>query len=73
MLHLRHRWETIETIGRVVTQRCAVCGRTRVRVLRSPSPPSDLSGHARPPRAGPVSFRALAAPGGRAPALAAAA
>ncbi|GAA3415271.1 hypothetical protein [Streptosporangium vulgare] len=32
-MHLRHKWEIIETIGRVVTQRCSVCGRTRVRVV----------------------------------------
>jgi hypothetical protein len=32
-VHLRHRWVTIETIGRVVTQRCEVCLKTRVRVL----------------------------------------
>ncbi|WP_329083930.1 MULTISPECIES: hypothetical protein [unclassified Streptosporangium] len=32
-MHLRHKWEIIETIGRVVTQRCSVCGRTRVRVI----------------------------------------
>ncbi|GAA4189734.1 hypothetical protein GCM10022252_26930 [Streptosporangium oxazolinicum] len=32
-MHLRHKWEIIETIGRVVTQRCSVCGKTRVRVI----------------------------------------
>ncbi|MDP9841220.1 hypothetical protein J2853_000431 [Streptosporangium lutulentum] len=31
-MHFRHRWEIIETIGRVITQRCAICGKTRVRV-----------------------------------------
>ncbi|MGJ6963062.1 hypothetical protein ACSDR0_14235 [Streptosporangium sp. G11] len=31
-MHLRHKWEIIETIGRVVTQRCSICGKTRVRV-----------------------------------------
>ncbi|MEU4830822.1 hypothetical protein [Streptosporangium sp. NPDC023615] len=31
-MHLRHRWEVVETIGQVITQRCAICGRTRVRV-----------------------------------------
>ncbi|MGS2643888.1 hypothetical protein [Streptosporangium sp. LJ11] len=38
-MHLRHRWEIIETIGRVVTQRCSICGRTRVRV--TPAPPAS--------------------------------
>lgn len=28
----RHRWITVERIGRVVTQRCRRCGRTRTRV-----------------------------------------
>jgi hypothetical protein len=32
MIHLRHRWRTVERIGRVVTQQCAVCQRTRTRV-----------------------------------------
>lgn len=31
-MHLRHRWEVVETIGKVVTTRCAVCGKTRTRV-----------------------------------------
>ncbi|WP_158558196.1 hypothetical protein [Spongiactinospora gelatinilytica] len=31
-LHLRHRWQAIETIGRVLTQRCVKCGKTRVRI-----------------------------------------
>ncbi|MBB5131033.1 hypothetical protein HNP84_000739 [Thermocatellispora tengchongensis] len=31
-MHLRHKWETIEVIGRVITQRCVRCGKTRVRV-----------------------------------------
>ncbi len=30
--HLRHRWVTIEEIGRVMTQRCELCGKTRVRI-----------------------------------------
>ncbi|MGW4426617.1 hypothetical protein [Streptosporangium sp. NPDC004631] len=30
---LRHRWEVIEAIGLVTTQRCTRCGKTRVRVL----------------------------------------
>ncbi|GAA4070557.1 hypothetical protein GCM10022248_43660 [Nonomuraea soli] len=30
--HLRHRWVTIEQIGKVVVQECGVCGKTRVRV-----------------------------------------
>ncbi|WP_214416686.1 hypothetical protein [Sphaerisporangium fuscum] len=34
-VHLRHHWYTIEMIGLVVTQQCADCERTRVRV-RSP-------------------------------------
>jgi hypothetical protein len=39
--HLRHRWVTFEAIGRVVTQRCAVCSKTRVRVPATrPDPPS---------------------------------
>ncbi|WP_157594438.1 hypothetical protein [Streptosporangium amethystogenes] len=33
-MHLRHKWEIVETIGRVITQRCSICGRTRVRVTR---------------------------------------
>jgi hypothetical protein len=32
-MHVRHRWEVIEAFGRVVTQRCGVCGKKRVRVL----------------------------------------
>ncbi|MEO3812199.1 hypothetical protein ABGB17_24650 [Sphaerisporangium sp. B11E5] len=55
-VHLRHRWETIEAIGRVVTQRCEVCGKTRVRVRRQdpqarPAPRlglTDLPGPDRP-------------------------
>ncbi len=31
-MHIRHKWEVIEIIGRVVTRRCKVCGKTRVRV-----------------------------------------
>jgi hypothetical protein len=31
MTHLRHTWLTVETIGRIVTERCA-CGKTRVRI-----------------------------------------
>ncbi|MFC4584980.1 hypothetical protein [Sphaerisporangium corydalis] len=31
-VHLRHRWRPVERIGHVVTQRCATCDRTRVRV-----------------------------------------
>ncbi|GGK89025.1 hypothetical protein Sme01_02320 [Sphaerisporangium melleum] len=31
-VHLRHQWLTVETIGHVVTQRCATCRRTRVRI-----------------------------------------
>ncbi|MFC4532381.1 hypothetical protein [Sphaerisporangium dianthi] len=31
-IHLRHKWITVEAIGRVVTQRCANCRRIRVRV-----------------------------------------
>lgn len=31
-MHLRHKWITVETIGKVVTQRCSVCGTTRTRV-----------------------------------------
>ncbi|MBB4935921.1 hypothetical protein FHR32_000226 [Streptosporangium album] len=31
-MHIRHRWEVIESIGRVRTQRCVLCGKTRVRV-----------------------------------------
>lgn len=27
-----HRWVTVEQIGRVVTQRCRRCGKTRTRV-----------------------------------------
>jgi hypothetical protein len=30
-MHLLHRWADIETIGRVVTQRCS-CGKTRVQI-----------------------------------------
>ncbi|MBB4705079.1 hypothetical protein [Sphaerisporangium siamense] len=37
-LHLRHRWQTIEAIGHVVTQRCQMCARTRVRVRSGPLP-----------------------------------
>ncbi len=40
-VHIRHRWETIEAIGQVVTQRCEVCGKTRVRVGRRPPRPPD--------------------------------
>ncbi|MCP2349954.1 hypothetical protein HD595_006076 [Nonomuraea roseoviolacea subsp. carminata] len=32
LAHLRHRWVTVEAIGRVITQRCQVCWKTRVRV-----------------------------------------
>jgi hypothetical protein len=32
LVHLRHRWHTIEAIGRIVTQRCEVCFKTRTRV-----------------------------------------
>lgn len=32
MIHLIHRWVTIDLIGRVATQRCR-CGRTRVRII----------------------------------------
>ncbi|MEU4405252.1 hypothetical protein AB0F88_12040 [Streptosporangium sp. NPDC023963] len=42
-MHLRHKWEIIETIGRVVTQRCSICGRTRVRVV-SAAPRVDYRG-----------------------------
>lgn len=28
----RHRWVLVEQIGRVVTERCTVCQRTRTRV-----------------------------------------
>lgn len=31
-MHLRHRWEIVETIGKVITQRCVTCNKTRVRV-----------------------------------------
>ena len=31
MIHLRHRWVTIEQIGRIMTQHCH-CGKTRVRI-----------------------------------------
>ncbi|MER5646729.1 hypothetical protein [Streptosporangium sp. NPDC002524] len=49
-MHLRHKWEIVETIGRVVTQRCSVCGRTRVRVISATrgaghrAPESDYRG-----------------------------
>ncbi|GAA1502839.1 hypothetical protein GCM10009677_38200 [Sphaerisporangium rubeum] len=43
-MHLRHRWKTIEAIGRVVTQRCEVCGKIRVRVRR-PDPPPGTPTH----------------------------
>lgn len=33
-MHLRHRWQTIEQIGRIATQRCRICQRTRTRVQR---------------------------------------
>lgn len=33
LIHLRHWWATVERIGRVITQRCQVCGATRTRVL----------------------------------------
>lgn len=31
-MHLKHKWEIVEAIGRVITKRCKVCGTTRVRV-----------------------------------------
>jgi hypothetical protein len=31
-IHLKHRWVTVERIGRVVTQRCTTCGAARTRV-----------------------------------------
>lgn len=31
-MHFPHRWEIVETTGRVIAQRCCVCGKTRVRV-----------------------------------------
>ncbi|MGW6502943.1 hypothetical protein [Nonomuraea angiospora] len=34
LLHwLRHRWVTVEQIGRVITQRCW-CGKTRTRITK---------------------------------------
>lgn len=36
---LRHRWVTYEQIGLVVTQRCRVCWRTRIRILPAPTTP----------------------------------
>ncbi|GII76460.1 hypothetical protein Sru01_14420 [Sphaerisporangium rufum] len=47
-MHLRHRWETIETIGYVITQRCAVCGRTRTRVRDHPPVARDDTAPAPP-------------------------
>lgn len=31
-MHFRHSWEIVEAVGRVITQRCVVCSRTRVRI-----------------------------------------
>lgn len=30
-MHLRHVWDVIETVGRVIVQRCTRCGKIRVR------------------------------------------
>ncbi|WP_248959594.1 hypothetical protein [Sphaerisporangium perillae] len=40
-IHPRHRWNTEEAIGHVVTERCEVCDRTRVRV-RTPRLPGGM-------------------------------
>lgn len=31
-MHIFHRWTVVERIGRIVTEQCAVCRRTRTRV-----------------------------------------
>lgn len=36
---LRHRWEVIEAIGLVTTQRCIRCFRTRIRILPASTAP----------------------------------
>lgn len=46
-MHLRHRWVEVEQIGRVVTERCTVCLRTRTR-LRGPVRDSPGFGVQRP-------------------------
>jgi hypothetical protein len=32
LVHLRHKWITIEAIGAAKTKRCAICGKTKTRV-----------------------------------------